>query len=77
MNQYQLGNILRDMYNGAPKGYKATNIHLFGIKYSDTRNDYSVKEIVKSSGLNESYVTEVNKGIKLSRYVEVKNSKRG
>lgn len=74
MNQYELGNILRDMYNGAPKGYKVTNIHLFGIKYADiiTRNNYSVKEIVKSSGLNESYATEVSKGIKLSRYVEVK-----
>lgn len=71
MNENELGTILKKMYDNAPKGYQVANIHLFGVKYASVilENNYKIKDIVISSGLNTSYSTEVSKGIKLSRYV--------
>ncbi|KAF6558332.1 hypothetical protein G9G63_25735 [Paenibacillus sp. EKM202P] len=75
MNVQELGRILSDMYNKAPHGKQVAKIHLFGVKYADViqRNNYSVKEIVATSGINNSYATEVSKGIKLSEYVVPKD----
>lgn len=71
MTENELGRILREMYDKAPYGYQVANIHFFGVKYAPIiiKNNYSIKNIVSSSGLNLSYATEVNKGIKLSEYV--------
>ncbi|TAJ13774.1 hypothetical protein DMA11_07785 [Marinilabiliaceae bacterium JC017] len=46
-------------------------IHLFGIKYGPLirRENISVAKLIELSGLNDSYVTELNKGIRLSKYV--------
>lgn len=67
----ELGNILRKMYTNAPNKEQSTFIHLFGIKYGELilKNNYSASEIVKASGINDSYKTEVRKGINLSKYV--------
>lgn len=67
----ELGNELKNMYISAPEKEKATFIHLFGIKYGAIilKNKYSSGEIIKASGLNDSYKTEVRKGVNLSRYV--------
>jgi hypothetical protein len=67
----ELGKILREMYISAPDKEQATFIHLFGIKYGNLilSNKYSAAEIVKASGIKESYKTEVRKGINLSKYV--------
>ncbi|KAA8753975.1 MULTISPECIES: hypothetical protein [unclassified Paenibacillus] len=75
MNIDSLGKLLHSMYNTAPHGDQVAHIHLFGVKYADLilKNHYSVKEIVAASGINPSYATEVSKGIKLSRYVIVKD----
>jgi hypothetical protein len=75
MSITELGKILREMYNSAPETEQATFIHLFGIKYGDviSRNKYSAAEIVCASGIKESYKTEVRKGVKLSKYVTLKN----
>lgn len=71
MTENELGQILKRMYDNAPQGYRVANIHLFGVKYASIilANNLSVHEIIRSSGLNPSYVTEVSKGIKLSEYV--------
>lgn len=71
MNARELGVILTEMYEKAPQGYKVANIHLFGVKYASIiqKNDISVNDIVSASSLKSSFVTEVKKGIKLSRYV--------
>ncbi|MNN11828.1 hypothetical protein D3C81_1248030 [compost metagenome] len=71
MNAQKLGKILSEMYHNAPDGKQVAKIHLFGVKYADIihRNHYSVKDIVASSGIRSSYVSEVNKGIKLSEFV--------
>jgi hypothetical protein len=70
----ELANILSAMYNDAPDKEKATMIHLFGIKYSEEIrcNKYIPKEILKIAGMREAYQAEINKGIKLAKYVKVK-----
>jgi hypothetical protein len=75
MNQETLGQILRDMYNNAKKGEQVAHIHLFGIKYGSViiENRYSMKEIIDFSGIHTSYQTELSKGVKLSKYVKLKN----
>lgn len=71
MTENQLGAILKEMYENAPHGDKVANIHLFGIKYAQAiiENSFRAGDIIRSSGLNPSYSTEVSKGVKLSRYV--------
>ena len=74
MTENELGKILREMYDNAPKGYQVANIHFFGVKYAEVilENNFKVSEIIRVSGLNNPYSTEVSKGIKLSRYVSPK-----
>lgn len=71
MSKNELGLILRDMYSNADEGDKVANIHLFGIKYANeiVTNKYGASEIIRIAGLNNSYSTELSKGIKLARYV--------
>ena len=63
---------LAQMYKNALPKEQALSIHLFAIKYADQIRDLSVKEIVVGAGLPESYKTEISKGIKLAKYVEVR-----
>ncbi len=50
-------------------------IHVFGIKYGEIIRDKKVRiaDIIKYAGLKKSYVTELNKGVNLSKYVEIKS----
>lgn len=75
MNELELGHILKEMYHKAPEGYKAANIHLFGVKYASIilANHLSVNGIISAAGLSASYKTELSKGIKLSEYVVPKS----
>lgn len=71
MTILDLGNELNRMYNIAPKKEKVASIHLFGIKYGEIilHESFLLKEIITLSGINSSYITELSKGIKLSKYV--------
>lgn len=71
MTDSLLGHVLKNFYDSAPEGYKVASIHIFSIYYADliTNGNKQVKEIIKYSGLPESYHTEVSKGVKLSKYV--------
>lgn len=71
MTLSELGNKLKEMYENSPKGDSVTMIHLFGIKYADEiiRNNFSKKDIIEKSGISSSYLTELSKGISLSKYV--------
>jgi len=70
------------MYENAPEGDKVAMIHLFGIRYSIeiTKNNYVAGEIIKNtklksgSKMNDSYQTEISKGVNLSKYVIDKES---
>ena len=75
MTQSELANELKEMYeSGIKKREQTTMIHLFGIKYANIIRDkgYSPKEILKYAQMPESYQVEINKGIKLAKYIEVK-----
>ena len=71
MTLQQLGEILNQMYLGSEEGEMAAMVHLFGIKYAKEIRDCgaSMKAIAKAAGINESYGTEISKGVKLSRWV--------
>jgi len=73
MTILELGNKLREMYE--TKGAnKTTMIHLFGVIYANEMRNAGIKpiEVVKAAQLPESYQTEVNKGMNLSLYVDLK-----
>ena len=73
MNETELAQILQRMYRNAPNGEKSTSLHLFGIRYVTEllAPDISVIGVVERSGVGNSYLTEVHKGIRLAKYVEL------
>ena len=64
--------LLREMYDKASAGEKATSVHLFGIKYANEIGSMSPKELVVRADLPESYHTEIRKMIKLAKYVKLR-----
>ena len=70
MTENELVRILKEMYEGAPKGYQVANINLFEVKYASIISDNNFKstDIIRASGINLSDATELSKGIKLARY---------
>ena len=71
MNRNELGQVLNDMYFNSEDGTAVAMIHLFAIKYAKDikATGMSMKEIAKAGGINESYGTEISKGVKLANYV--------
>lgn len=69
----KLGGILKSRYDDALRGEKVTQIYLFSIIYAEEirQNHYRISEIVKHSTISQSYETEISKGIKLAKYVEI------
>lgn len=66
---------LAKMYNSVPRGDKTTMIHLFAIKYAsqlDELKEFNIKDLLEAADMPTSYVTEINKGRRLSKYVEPK-----
>lgn len=76
-SEWSLGLILKTVYENAPSNEKSLMIRLFGIKFGRTikENRMSIPTIIKYSGLSSSYQAEVNKGIGLSKYVQMKPDK--
>lgn len=77
MTVYELGNKLNQMYNTPNEG-KVAMIHLFGIMYAREiiNAQLTAVDVIRASGLNESYKTEIQKGMNLANYVEVKEQYR-
>jgi len=63
--------ILSDMYLNSEEGEAVVMIHLFGIKYAKEIKacEESMKQFAVSAGLQESYGTEISKGVKLAKFV--------
>lgn len=74
MDGKTLAGILWEKYQGASRNEAACQVHLFGIQYAEVLRECSwpLREIVKESGIGMGYLSEVNKGIKLARYVQLK-----
>ncbi len=73
MDVVEAADTLRRMYISAPKDEKVAHIHLFGIMYAKELSVIPIKSVVIQSGLPKTYVTEVNKGKNLAKYVKVKD----
>lgn len=72
---HPLADILAHAYANGAEGETVVTLHLFGIKYArEIEAHGSLLELVKSSGIPESYQTEIRKGMNLARYVEIKGN---
>lgn len=74
MEDHELARILRNMYENAKRNEAVCQINLFGIMYAEKikKSGCSVKRIVELSGIRQGYLSEITKGMKLSKYVTVK-----
>ncbi|WP_217513094.1 HTH-like domain-containing protein [Vibrio metschnikovii] len=66
--------VLRAMYQDAPRGEQVLMIHLFGIKFGEIIRikNISISTLVTEARMSTNYVTELNKGIGLAKYVHLK-----
>ena len=71
MTREELSAILSRMYDEAPRGKQVLAIHLFGIRHARdiAAAGASARAVVMGSTLANSYDTEVQKGMNLSRHV--------
>ena len=71
MNDMELAESLRGMYNNARRNEAVCQVNLFGILYAEElkNSGCTIKHIVELSGIQSGYVSEISKGMKLSRYV--------
>ena len=78
MNEKGLANELKKRYKKAARNQTILVIDLFGIEYGELirTEHYSIKRIVQLSGIGESYITEVTKAVKLSKYVVLADQKQ-
>jgi len=69
-----LGKPLHDAYFNVREGEKVTMIHLFGIRYADEIKlcGASRRDLAITAGIQESYATEISKGVRLAQYVTVR-----
>ena len=70
----EAAHILREMYRKAPKGGKATSIHLFGIIYAKELSGLNIADIADQATGYKSYQVEINHGIRLAEYVQLKDN---
>lgn len=70
-----LGKELKRMYEKASRNEQVAMIHVFAIKNGETilQNKIKSVDIIKAAGLQDSYKTEISKGVKLSKFVCVKS----
>jgi hypothetical protein len=69
----ELAKILSDNYTNAEEGMRVCVIHLFGIRFGKIikKNNYSLSRIISLAGMNDSYSTELNKGLKLYESIDL------
>ena len=62
------------MYFESKEDEAVVMIHLFGIRYASEirESGESMNAIAVAAGIQESYGTEISKGVKLSKFVNIK-----
>ena len=74
MTVEEAGDILRRMYNhDAPHGEKSVYLILFGFAYVDSLARLSISRVVRASGLHRSADVQIRHGMKLDRYLQVRD----
>ncbi|NIY72837.1 hypothetical protein HCZ30_10385 [Marivivens donghaensis] len=66
---------LKRRYQSASKSEVALSIHLFGIEFADALQGASVHLIAEEATGHPSYGTEIRKGMRLAKYVQLKTEK--
>ena len=68
----ELAKELREHYLRPGPSGKVVEIHLFGIRNAAALATLSLPALVTKAGLNESYKTEIRKGMNLALHVVLK-----
>ena len=72
MNVSEAARRLREQYDAGKRvGKASTAIHLFAVQHADALSRLPIGEVLQQAGLPGSYLTEVHKGIRLAKYVQV------
>lgn len=73
MNEQELIDELKKMYETAEDKKKVASIHLFGIKYEDELKNKSLKNIAEKATGKSSYYSEIHKGMSLKSLLNENN----
>ncbi|KIC19387.1 HTH-like domain-containing protein [Leisingera sp. ANG-DT] len=73
MTTDQLAEILKDRYLNAEQREMVTAIHLFGIEFAAELQGHSANDVAELGTGKRSYGTEVRKGMRLSKFVQIKS----
>ncbi len=75
INKTQLINKLRGLYHKAPQGESTVSLIIFGIKYAESLKELKVPMgiLCADAGVRSNAAMEINQGITLSKYVEIKD----
>ena len=65
---------LRSRCERAEPNEKVTAMHIFAIAFADQLKTSSVRQVVDGAGIGKSFVSEIYKGMKLARYVTLKDT---
>jgi hypothetical protein len=60
------------MYESAEESEMVTAIHLFGIEYASELEGVSINDVAELGTGHRSYGTEIRKGLRLAKYVDLK-----
>lgn len=69
MDAKQLGMMLKEVYDNAPRGRSVAMIHLFGIDHSNDILKAGIREVIEEAGIGSSFKAELSKGVNLADYV--------
>ena len=73
MNVPEAARILKTRYDEAKARFEQIPaIHLFGIEFAEELDDMSLSDILIEAEMSMSYTTEIYKGMRLAKYVELK-----
>ena len=73
MTTDQLAEVLKERYSKAQKREVVTAIHLFGIEYAAELEGHSANEVAEIGTGKRSYGTEIRKGMRLSKHVNLRS----
>lgn len=73
MNEQELIEKLKYMYDNAADKKQVASIHLFGIKYREQLKNKNLKNIALKATSKESYYSEINKGMSLGQLLNENN----
>ena len=67
----ELAGILRNCYQGAPRGDKTLAVQLFAIRYADQLEGVSKTELSGEALNGKNYVATINDAVKLAKHVRI------